>query len=156
PQSQVQRKMRQQIRRQDWPQLSQELSQIYEMVQRFRQPETGCPTCAVEDLQRTALFSHRADAPYKADLAITYGCNNACNHCYNEPDRFDMPSLNKEGWFQVIDKLNEVGVPHLIITGGEATLHPELLDIIRYADSLGHVVGMNTNGRRLAYQPYVE
>lgn len=156
PQKQVLFKLRRQVRRQDWPQLAQELSQIYEMVQRFREPETGCPTCAVEDLQRTALFSHRADAPYKADLAITYGCNNACNHCYNEPDRFDMPSLGKEGWFQVIDKLNEVGVPHLIITGGEATLHPDLLDIIRYADSLGHVVGMNTNGRRMAQQSYVQ
>ncbi len=143
------------------PQMQAELDAIYAMVQRFRAPETGCPTCAVQDLQpslleATALFSHRADAPYKADLAITYGCNNACNHCYNEPDRFDMASLTLADWQRVIDRLHAVGVPHLIITGGEATLNPDLLDIIRYANDLGHVVGMNTNGRRLAHQPYVD
>lgn len=156
PQPQVRANLRRRVQRQDWPQLQKELEQMYEMVHRFREPETGCPTCAVEDLQRTALFSHRADAPYKADLAITYGCNNACNHCYNEPTRFDMPSLGKDEWLRIIDKLHEVGVPHLIITGGEATLHPDLPEIIRYADSLGHVVGMNTNGRRLAQHSFVQ
>ncbi|MCP4360468.1 MAG: radical SAM protein [Chloroflexi bacterium] len=156
PQEQVQAKLHRRVQRNDWPQLDRELHQIYEMVLRFQQPETGCPTCAVEDLQRTALFSHRADAPYKADLAITYGCNNGCNHCYNEPERFDMPSLPRGDWFRIINKLHEIGIPHLIITGGEATLHPDLPEIIRYADNLGHVVGMNTNGRRLAHQPYLQ
>jgi radical SAM protein with 4Fe4S-binding SPASM domain len=55
----------------------------------------------------------------------------------------------------VIDKLNGVAVPHLIFTGGEATLNPDLPELIRYADGLGHVVGLNTNGRRLAHQPYM-
>lgn len=156
PQSQVRAHLRRRLHRSDWPQMEKELRQMYEMVSRFRLPETGCPTCAVEDLQRTALFSHRADAPYKADLAITYGCNNACNHCYNEPARFDMPSFAATDWFQIIDRLHAVGVPHLIITGGEATLHPDLPDIIRYANNLGHVVGMNTNGRRLAQLDYAQ
>lgn len=156
PQYQAAAGLARRLRPADWPQMRAELSQMYEMVARFRAPETGCPTCAVQDLQRTALFSHRADAPYKADLALTYGCNNACNHCYNEPDRFDMPSLGLAEWRRVIDRLHAVGVPHLIITGGEATLHPDLLPIIRYANGLGHVVGMNTNGRRLAHQPFVD
>lgn len=155
-QAQVRAGLRRRLHRADWPQMERELGQIYEMVHRFREPETGCPTCAVEDLQRTALFSHRADAPYKADLALTYGCNNACNHCYNEPDRFDMPAFGAADWCRIIDRLHEVGVPHLILTGGEATLHPDLPAIIRYADGLGHVVGMNTNGRRLAQPDYMQ
>jgi radical SAM protein with 4Fe4S-binding SPASM domain len=156
PQYQAETALARRLRPADRPQMQAELAQIYTMVERFRAPETGCPTCAVQDLQRTALFSHRADAPYKADLAITYGCNNACNHCYNEPDRFDMPSLSLADWQRVIDRLHAVGVPHLILTGGEATLNPDLLEIIRYANGLGHVVGMNTNGRRLSHQPYVD
>ncbi len=135
--------------------LDRELTRIYEMVETLRDP-VGCPTCAVHDLERTALFSTRVHAPYKVDLALTYGCNNECPHCYNEPDRYHMPSLPKEDWFRVIDILHRVGVPHLILTGGEATLHPDLPDIIRYADGLGHIVGLNTNGRKIAHLPYMQ
>ncbi|MCZ7670362.1 MAG: radical SAM protein [Chloroflexi bacterium] len=87
---------------------------------------------------------------------MTYGCNNACNHCYNEPDRFDMASLTVADWKRVIDTLHAQGVPHLIFTGGEATLNPDLPALIRYADGLGHVVGLNSNGRRMAHQPFMD
>jgi radical SAM protein with 4Fe4S-binding SPASM domain len=42
------------------------------------------------------------------------------------------------------------------LTGGEATLHPDLPEIIRYADQQGMIVGLNTNGRHIAHQPYME
>ena len=135
--------------------ISSELAQMYAMIDAFRNPGDECPTCAVTGLERAPLFSTRAMAPYKADLALTYGCNNKCPHCYNEPDRFEMASLPKGSWFEVVDRLYEVGVPHIIFTGGEATLHPKLPDIIHYADSLGMVTGLNTNGRRIAHLPYM-
>lgn len=138
------------------PRITEELGQIYEMVESFCNPGSGCPTCAVTGLERAPLFSTRALAPYKADLALTYGCNNECPHCYNEPDRFDMASMPKESWFQVLDTLHSVGVPHMIFTGGEATLHPDLPEIIHYADTLGMVCGLNTNGRRIAHLPYMQ
>ncbi len=140
----------------DRDQLSRELSRIYEMVDRLRQPGQGCPTCAVRDSQPAPLFSTPILAPYKVDLALTYGCNNECPHCYNEPDRYPMASLTRADWCRVIDILHVVGVPHLIMTGGEATLHPDLPEIIHYADSLGHIVGLNTNGRKLAHKPYMQ
>lgn len=130
-------------------QIAAELASIYALVAAWEDP-LGCPTCALGDLARTALFSTPVNAPFKADLALTYGCNNECPHCYNEPGRYPMPSLNQAAWFQVIDTLHRVGVPHLILTGGEATLHPDVLEIIRYANDLGHIVGMNTNGRRMS------
>jgi radical SAM protein with 4Fe4S-binding SPASM domain len=140
----------------DRQQISHELRGIYDMVDTLRDPDTDCRTCALGGLDRHPLFSTRARAPYKADLALTYGCNNECPHCYNEPDRFDMPSMPKESWFQVLDTLNSVGVPHIIFTGGEATLHPDLPAIINYADSLGMVCGLNTNGRKIAHAPYMQ
>ena len=96
------------------------------------------------------VFSTPVIAPYKADLALTYACNNACPHCYNEPERFAMGSLAVEDWYRVLDKLASIGVPHVILTGGEPTLLPFLPDLVRHADGLGQIVGMNTNGRRLA------
>ncbi len=132
-------------------QVTAEAAQIYSLVEGMRSPGDFCPTCALPDDLRPPqadLFSIPVHAPYKADLALTYGCNNACAHCYNEPSHLPMASLPKEKWFEVVNRLHEVGVPHLILTGGEATLHPDLLEIIRYADGLGHIVGMNSNGRR--------
>ncbi len=146
-----------------------EVDQIYTMVERFSNPGSGCPTCAVLPrasgaellpgpavLAQTALFSTTVHAPFKADLAITYGCNNHCSHCYNEPDRLDMASLTAPEWKRVIDVLHKVGVPHLIFTGGEATLHPDLPELISYADGLGHICGLNTNGRRIAHLPFMQ
>ena len=108
-----------------------------------------CPTC-VGELERSAISSRRAQAPYKADLALTYACNNRCAHCYNEPGRGGPSSLSHRQWRQVIRRLARTGVPHLIFTGGEPTLHEALPDLVRCAERLGLVTGVNTNGRRLA------
>ncbi|MBN2002868.1 MAG: radical SAM protein [Anaerolineae bacterium] len=134
----------------DKAQFRRELADMYALVERLRVAE-GCPTCAITPwINFKPLFSTPVKAPFKTDVALTYACNNACRHCYNEPDRFTMRSLTREEWFHVFDKLVEVGVPHVILTGGEPTLHPDLLDLVRYANDLGLIVGMNTNGRRLA------
>jgi len=139
-------------------QLDEELATIYHMVEHFREHHDGCMTCGLSDsLEMSPLFSVEVSAPYKVDIALTYGCNNECPHCYNEADRLQMPSLPLEDWYRVIDKVAWLGVPHLILTGGEATLHPDLPEIIRYADGEhGMIVGLNSNGRHLAHQPYMQ
>lgn len=136
--------------------VAHEMDQIYAMVARFSRAEAGCPTCDVVGMDQKPLFSVQVQAPYKVDIALTYGCNNECPHCYNEPDRLEMPSLLVEQWKQVLDQVVAVGVPHIIFTGGEATLHPDLPELIAYADSLGPIVGLNTNGRRIQHKPYMQ
>lgn len=129
--------------------LQADVSTMATTIEALKKPTDGCPTCAL-DLQRSPLFSTRAHAPYKVDLALTYACNNDCAHCYNEPGRKTMPSLDLRGWRQVLRKLADIGVPHIIFTGGEPTLCQHLPALIRYAEHLGQVTGINTNGRRLA------
>ena len=138
----------------DKNQLARELAAMYDMVGTLCAANGHCPTCAIAPLvDFKPVFSTPVQAPFKADVALTYACNNACPHCYNEPERFTMPSLARDDWFRVLDKLAGIGVPHIILTGGEPTLHPDLPAIIRYADRLGQIVGMNTNGRRLSHRP---
>ena len=96
------------------------------------------------------MFSTPVDAPYKADLALTYGCNNACEHCYNESGRAGTRSLTRDEWRQVLGRLHSVGIPHIIFTGGEPTLHPDLSELVACAQKLGMVTGINSNGRRFA------
>jgi radical SAM protein with 4Fe4S-binding SPASM domain len=135
--------------------LEQHVDQLAALVARVTTLEPGCPTCDLDFLERKPLFSTRARAPYKADLALTYGCNNACNHCYNDTERLPMPSMPREHWFAVIDKLASLGVPHLIFTGGEATLHPDLVALVAHANAAGMICGLNSNGRRLGHAPFL-
>ena len=77
---------------------AQDAESIVGMVDRFREPQRGCPTCALDQvLRRVELFATRIRAPYKADLAITYACNNDCPHCYNEGRSAAAQSLDCRG-----------------------------------------------------------
>lgn len=113
-----------------------------------------CDLCQ-SGIDKSVPFSKIPDAPYRMDLALTYGCNNCCEHCYNEPER-GRNQLSLDEWKMVLDKLNEIAVPHVIFTGGEPTLVPYLPDLIDYADTLGMVTGLNTNGRRLKDAAFVK
>ncbi|MBN1231466.1 MAG: radical SAM protein [Anaerolineales bacterium] len=135
----------------------QDVSSIYRLIQSLKEGDFSCLNCELGSwVERKELFTVPVFAPYKVDLALTYGCNDQCPHCYNEPSRFALPSLSAQDWFRVIDKLHSLGVPHLILTGGEPTLHPDILEIIHYANDRGMIVGMNTNGRRLASAEFVQ
>jgi len=59
--------------------------------------------------------------PARMDMALTYRCNNACGHCYVARGR-SFPEMNTDAWKRVIQKLRDIGVPHVTLTGGEATL----------------------------------
>jgi len=116
-------------------------------------PDSACPVCDL-DLEINAPFSSKPSAPYRMDLALTYRCNNNCSHCYNARPR-NYPELSTDQWKKIIDRCWEVGIPHIIFTGGEPTLRVDLPELMNYAQSLGQITGINTNGRRLADMDFV-
>ena len=113
-----------------------------------------CPIHGL-DLERIDPFSVDLTAPYRMDLALTYRCNNACPHCYvaRSPD---YPEIDTPSWKQVLDRVWEVSIPHVCFTGGEATVHPDLVELVAYAEGKGLVTGLLTNGRRLSDMAYVQ
>jgi len=117
-------------------------------------PDGACPIHEL-DLETSMPFSARPSAPYRMDLALTYRCNNDCAHCYNARAR-NYPELDTAQWKLVLDKLWELGVPHIVFTGGEATLRDDLPELIAHAESNGQITGLNTNGRRLSDKNYVQ
>jgi radical SAM protein with 4Fe4S-binding SPASM domain len=117
-------------------------------------PDGACPVHEL-DLEALMPFSTRPTAPYRMDLAVTYRCNNDCAHCYNARER-NFPELNTEQWFKVLDQLWALGVPHIVFTGGEATLRNDLPELIQHAESNGQITGLNTNARRLSDERYVQ
>ena len=125
-------------------------AQLAELIR----PDGACP---IHDLglEVDMPFSARPSAPYRMDLAITYRCNNDCAHCYNARER-SFPELESASWFRILDRLWELGVPHVVFTGGEPTLREDLPELIRHAESNGQITGLNTNARRLADSRYVQ
>ncbi|MGE5250051.1 MAG: PqqD family peptide modification chaperone [Bacteroidota bacterium] len=117
-------------------------------------PDGACPIHELET-DTLASFSARPSAPYRMDLAVTYRCNNDCAHCYNARPR-DYPELNTDEWKRIIDRLWSLGIPHIVFTGGEATLRNDLPELIAHAESNGQITGLNTNARRLSDMRYVE
>jgi radical SAM protein with 4Fe4S-binding SPASM domain len=123
--------------------------EIEQLIARLRRGEEVCLGCTLAEAGRAEPFSSSPSAPLKADLALTYRCNNACGHCYNPPQRTDMGSLDVRQWTAVLRRLRTIGVPHVVFTGGEPTLCDELPPLVRRAGRLGLVTGLNSNGRRL-------
>ena len=117
-------------------------------VEAFCQPDSACP---VHDLELDILppFDRSPSAPYRMDLALTYRCNANCAHCYNARER-NYPELDTQAWMAILDRVRQVGIPHVCFTGGEATLRSDLPQLVAHAHNLGLVVGLLTNGRRLS------
>ncbi len=117
-------------------------------------PDGACPIHDL-DVEVTAPFSARPTAPYRMDLALTYRCNNDCAHCYNARGR-DYPELSTSKWKQILDRLWEVGIPHIVFTGGEPTLRDDLPELVAHAEHNGQITGLNTNARRLSDQGFLD
>jgi radical SAM protein with 4Fe4S-binding SPASM domain len=131
-----------------------DLASFRSQFETLLQPDAPCPI-HVLDLETTMPFSARPSAPFRMDLALTYRCNNDCAHCYNARER-DFPELATAGWKSILDRLWELGVPHVVFTGGEPTLRLDLPELIAHAEALGQITGLNTNGRRLADHRFVD
>lgn len=135
-------------------QIKTDYEELSLQIEEILHPDGGCPVCALE-LDTLPPFSASPSAPYRMDLALTYRCNNACAHCYNARPR-SYPELTTPHWKQVIDKLWDIGIPHIVFTGGEPTLRPDLPELIAYAEKKGQITGLNSNGRKLADEQYVQ
>jgi radical SAM protein with 4Fe4S-binding SPASM domain len=133
---------------------SQDYIQFRNQLAELIRPDGACPICDL-DLEVRPPFSARPSAPYRMDLAVTYRCNNDCPHCYNARER-SFPELPTDAWKRLLDRIWEVGIPHVVFTGGEPSLRADLPELVAYAQSKGQVTGMNTNARRLSDPAYVQ
>ncbi len=56
----------------------------------------------------------------------------------------------------MIDKLHDLGIPHIVFTGGEPTLREDLATLIAHTQKLELVSGLVTNGRKLKDKDYLQ
>jgi len=78
---------------------------------------------------------------------ITRRCNLKCIHCYSDSDAKSYPGeLNWDQCVNVIDDLAQYGIPALLLSGGEPTIHPNFFELAGYARSKGLRLTLSTNG----------
>lgn len=90
-------------------------------------------------------------------IEILDRCNLNCSTCFASASNSYMLSLEKiEGMIDLLVKCE--GDPEVLqISGGEPTLHPQLNEVIGYAQSKGiKYVEVNTNGVRLAGEEFAK
>lgn len=83
-------------------------------------------------------------------LFITLKCNQRCKFChrFNGNATMDFDNIKK-----VIDKLTEDEINNITFTGGEPFLHPNIIDIVKYAKGKGVKSKIISNGKILAKEP---
>jgi radical SAM protein with 4Fe4S-binding SPASM domain len=115
----------------------------------------------LDELNRSAALEVRpfemgfTKLPVLSEVAITYRCNLRCSFCYAGCNCTQNPvgddrEMNTAEVKRVLWKVfNDAEVPSVSFTGGEATLRPDLPELVAYASDLGMRVNLITNGTRI-------
>jgi len=92
------------------------------------------------------LASRFLRRPFYARVHVTYRCNYRCRMCGIEGIRKEFPELPAASFPHVAARLRAVGARHVVITGGEPFLRPDLADIVEAFARLRFSVRIQTNG----------
>lgn len=106
-------------------------------------------------IEPTEAFSADTSAPYRVDIALTYRIDESGTLDPEARKRVER-ELSTAEWQEVLNRLWDVGVPHVVFTGGEPTLREDLVELVRHAESLGMVTGLLSDGRRLKEREYLD
>jgi len=107
------------------------------------------------DFERTTPHSQKISAPYRLDCALTYRLAGGFDDSIVPIKRVER-ELNTEEWCGIFDKAWSLGIPHIILTGGEPTLRDDLPELIAHTESNGQVVGLLSDGLKLIDNTYLQ
>jgi MoaA/NifB/PqqE/SkfB family radical SAM enzyme len=124
---------------------------------RFQRAASGLGEVAPAILEKFMwTFEQRlreSRGPQKLVMNVTYVCNNHCTFCaVGTRTQLDgHPTRQREQ----LAHYRAQGVHQVDFDGGEPTLNPELVPLIRHARALGYTrVNVTTNGRMCAYEGF--
>lgn len=81
-------------------------------------------------------------------IAVTHRCNIRCQMCYFHKQLDGTCDLALSSYKRIIDSVKGTR-PCIILTGGEPFLHPDLVNMVRYAKKSGLSTQIFTNGTLL-------
>ncbi len=88
-------------------------------------------------------------------LTVNRACNMRCPWCYASSTKFDhAATMEADLAYRLLDLFSDLGVKGVVILGGEPTVYPHLLEVIRYTVSRNMKPVIVTNGKRLSNLSY--
>lgn len=90
---------------------------------------------------------YKARVPWRAIIEVTNMCQLNCIHCFHNNHSARGDELSVKEIYALISELRKTGTMQLTITGGEATLRTDIIDIIDYAISCDMNVQLLSNGQ---------
>jgi len=106
------------------------------------------------DIDRIELHKERFSSPLRLDCALTYQTSEDSSPIVTPVDRVKR-SLDTQEWKTILLKAWDKGIPHVVFTGGEPTLRPDLVELVKFAEDTGQVTGLLTDGARLTETDYL-
>jgi len=89
----------------------------------------------------------RFTTPLFAVWNFTNRCNLACRHCYQDSDHAALENeLTLDEKLDVVEQMGRAHMPMVAFSGGEPTIHPDLLPVLRRTKDFGMHVSIATNG----------
>lgn len=101
--------------------------------------------------KEVGVILQRERIPISATFEITEKCNFDCYYCYAKSLK-TQKDLDTNQIKEVLDKLSNLGIIFLHITGGEVLARKDILDILRYINEKGFILGVFTNGSLLTQE----
>lgn len=83
-------------------------------------------------------------------LPLTYRCNNHCKWCYAKNEVSNARDLTDKNEDNFLGFLSDLKVKKVVLIGGEPTTYKNLFRLIKKFDKKNILVGMVSNGRKLA------
>lgn len=93
----------------------------------------------------------------RADVKVWFACNNHCTFCVQGDKRLRYKPRTLAEIKEILDKEFANGCQAVVFTWGEPTLHPDLLDAVKHARTIGFLeIQIQSNGRNFSKMDYVE
>ncbi len=124
----------------------------YEVVEAVRDPalRRGIALVLKGLAEYGVTVPQKMPAPFLIVWNFTNMCNFRCKHCYQRADRPLPDELSLTEKLELIEQLDRAGVAAIALSGGEPTIHPDFLTVIKAIASRGIYAAVATNGWRLA------
>ncbi|MBV2226502.1 MAG: anaerobic ribonucleoside-triphosphate reductase activating protein [Sphingobacterium mizutaii] len=88
------------------------------------------------------------DYPNKAACILWFvGCNMRCQYCYNPDIVFGKGKIGMQQ-AEAFLKSRKGLLQAVVFSGGECTMHPDMMPLVKIAKSLGYLIKVDTNGAR--------
>ncbi|MCC6030443.1 MAG: radical SAM protein [Desulfurococcales archaeon] len=94
-------------------------------------------------------------SPFLIVWNFTNMCNLRCKHCYQRADKPLPDELTLEEKLKLVDQLDKAGVASVALSGGEPTIHPHFLQIVKALSDRGIHAAVATNGWMFADRDFL-